>query len=168
MGTDKAMPASIGEYIVGNVFSNVLRRGYLKDEYEFHSNRIDSGEISPVQFFYELVECPEFVALGVENNSENWVRLMCRIFLNRPAGDPDVEHHAPRIDGGMDRRELAQEFSTCEEAHTAFNAKRESGQLGDYMKWEGNNNGYFLQNLFHGVLARGPGEDEFNHHLGRL
>merc|ERR1712216_250318 len=163
-----------GQYIVQNVFKHVLRRGYTQYEYQEHYSRIDNGELSAVGFFKEILECEEFQNLEIEVDNVNFVRLLCRIFLARAADDgpceePDTQCHGGRLDGEeISRYMLAQEFAGCEEAHNKYRERRYSGEAGSFMNFEGNVNAYFLQNLFHGVLARGPREGEFNEHLGRL
>jgi hypothetical protein len=165
---------TFGQYVVQNVFKHVLRRGYTQYEYEAHYTRIDGGEISPVGFFKEILDCEEFSNLGIDVDNENFVRLVCRVFLGRPADirddcEPDTVCHGGRLDRGeIGRPELAQEFATCPEAHEMYKQRRHSGQAGKFMNFEGNANAYFLQNIFHGVLARGPCEYEFGEHLGRL
>merc|ERR1711939_72632 len=158
-----------GQFVVQNVFRNVLRRGYTQYEYQIHYSRIDNGEISAVGFFKEILECDEFQNLGIEVNNENFVRLLMRTFVARPCNDFDLETHPARLDNEeISRYMLAQEFAACEEAHERYRERRYSGEAGAFMNFEGNVNAYFLQNLFHGVLARGPKEGEFNTHLGRL
>jgi len=163
-------PVTFGRYVVQNVFSNVLRRGYTKAEYEFHANRIDSHEISPVGFFWEILQCDEFNNLGIDGmDPRNFVRILMRIFINRGCNDEELDFHSNRLaNEEICHQGLAQEFAMCEEAKARYMDKRGSGQAGYYMAFGGNENAYYLQQLFHGVLARGPNEKEFKHHLGRL
>jgi len=158
---------SVGRYLVQNVFRNVLRRGYTKAEYEFHAGRIDEEEITPVQFCKEIIDCPEFESLGVDKSPENLVRLFCRVFLGRLANDGDVEYHAPRIADGMEPEDLATEFVECDEAKANYETFEERKTYPGFVRLE-HKNEFFLQNIFHGILARGPNKEEFFFHLERL
>jgi len=159
---------SVGRYIVQNVFRNVLRRGYTQSEYEYHTNRVDEEEITPQQFCQEIIDCPEFESLGIGKSAENLVRLYCRVFLGRAAYDSDVENHAPRImNGDISPEDLATEFVECEEAIANYEEFEGRKTFPGFVRLE-HKNEYFLQNLFHGILARGPAKEEFYNHLERL
>jgi len=164
------MVCTFGQYVAQNVFSNVLRRGYTKAEYEYHAGRIDNHEISPVGFFWEILNCDEFNNLGIDGQCpRNFVRILMRIFINRGCNDEELDFHSGRLERGeIGHCALAQEFAMCPEAKERYGDKRGSGQAGGYMAFPGDENAYYLQQLFHGVLARGPNAEEFNYHLERL
>ena len=47
----------------------------------YHSGRLDSGEITPEDFLFEILHCPEFRSMRNTDSHRNFVRLLMNIFI---------------------------------------------------------------------------------------
>merc|ERR1740138_1056324 len=130
-----------GEFTVPHVFQYAIRRPMNEAEFEYHSKRLDNGEISPEDFIMEIVGCPEFEAVGLPFSPRNAVRIVLGIFLGRPCNEAELDYHANRIAEGMEVKDFAKEVSVCPEFEqryeTAVAEEWDLGRMQDGWNWDG-------------------------------